>query len=119
MENLEIVLRISRADLKALLEEIRQIVRQELGRASTHITPPPGTERPAAPASKHSLTVSKAEAAKILGVSCRTIDYSIALKEISVLRVGRRVLVPLKSLETVIQRGSLRTGRIANPSDHA
>jgi hypothetical protein len=63
------------------------------------------------PESRRALAVSKAEAARILGVSHRTTDYSIALKQITVLRVGRRVLVPIRSLEAVVRRGSLQTGR--------
>lgn len=92
---------------KPLLDAIRLIVRQELERARV----PSAEEHRDVAGSKRALAVSKAEAATILGVSRRTIDYSIALKRINVFRVGRRVLVPIRSLEAVVRRGSLRTGR--------
>jgi excisionase family DNA binding protein len=75
---------------KALLEAIGLILRQELDRVGTSSST--SEEHRDIPGSKRALAVSKTEAAKILGVSRRTIDYSIALKEISVFRVGRRVL---------------------------
>lgn len=111
MEDLELIVRISYSDLKSFLERIRQIVRQELERIPG--SPPAANESPTVPATRQALAVSKAEAAKILGVSRRTIDYSIALKEINVLRVGRRVLVPMKSLEAIVRRGSFRTGAVS------
>lgn len=93
---------------KTLLEAVQKIVRQELERwHAAH--PAPVDKPPAPPETKRALAVSKAEAAKILGVSRRTIDYSITLKEIKVFRVGRRVLVPVDSLEAIVKRGSLRT----------
>ena len=95
---------------KSLLSEVRQIIRQEMQRVCV---PFAATEpqREDARETKRALAVSKAEAARILGVSRRTIDYSIALKQIGVSREGRRVLVPIKSLEAAVRRGSLRTGR--------
>jgi excisionase family DNA binding protein len=40
------------------------------------------------------LLVTKREAARLLSVSIRTLDYQIARKQIEVGRVGRRVLIP-------------------------
>lgn len=92
----------------SLLEAIRRVVRQELDRLPS---PQPVQDRahPEEPQAKRALAVSKAEAAQILGISLRTIDYCIALKHISVLRVGRRVLIPIKSLEAVVRRGAVTT----------
>ena len=93
---------------KTLLEAVQKIVRQELER--WHVAHPVPVEKPASTAeTKRALAVSKSEAANILGVSRRTIDYSITLKEIRVFRVGRGVLVPVESLEAIVKRGSLRT----------
>jgi excisionase family DNA binding protein len=101
---------------KTLLEAVQKIVRQELERS--HIAHPIRLERPATPPeTKRALAVSKAEAAKILGVSRRTIDYSITLKEIKVFRVGRRVLVPVEGLEAIVKRGSLRTRDMDHSAD--
>jgi len=45
------------------------------------------------------IALSKQEAAHMLGVSLRTIDRLIALKELQVRRLGRRVLIPRTALE--------------------
>jgi excisionase family DNA binding protein len=97
--------RLNGESAKALLEAIRLIIRQKLERVRTSSST--SEEHRDIPGSKRALAVSKTEAAKILGVSRRTIDYSIALKEIGVFRVGRRVLIPVKSLEVAVRRGSL------------
>ena len=101
---------------KTLLDSVQKIVRQELDR--WHVAHPVPPEMAVAPLeSKRALAVSKAEAAKILGVSRRTIDYSITLKEIKVFRVGRRVLVPVEGLEAIVRRGSLRTRDMDHSQD--
>lgn len=49
------------------------------------------------------IALSKQEAAKMLSVSPRTIDRLIALKELQVRRLGRRVLIPRISLENFLR----------------
>jgi excisionase family DNA binding protein len=49
------------------------------------------------------LAMSKVEAAQMLGVSVRTVDRLIALKELPVRRLGRRVLIPRTSLQTLLR----------------
>jgi excisionase family DNA binding protein len=46
------------------------------------------------------MALSKQEAARALGISLRTIDRLIALKELPVRRLGRRVLISRASLES-------------------
>jgi len=46
------------------------------------------------------MALSKQEAARALGISIRTIDRLIALKELPVRRLGRRVLISRVSLES-------------------
>lgn len=46
-----------------------------------------------------SIVLSKQEAAQMLGVSIRTIERLIALKELQVRRLGRRVLIPWTVLD--------------------
>jgi len=48
--------------------------------------------------------MTKQEAAHMLGVSLRTIDRLIALKELQVRRLGRRVLIPRSALESLMHR---------------
>jgi excisionase family DNA binding protein len=45
------------------------------------------------------ILVSKKEAARVLAVSLRTVDNLIAAKELAVRRLGRRCLIPRKSLD--------------------
>lgn len=49
------------------------------------------------------LALSKLEAARMLGVSVRTVDRLIALKQLPVRRLGRRVLVPRNSLQSLLR----------------
>jgi len=49
------------------------------------------------------IAVNKQKAAQMLGVSLRTIERLIALKELQVRRLGRRVLIPRTSLENFLR----------------
>ena len=49
------------------------------------------------------LALSKQEAARMLGVSIRTIDRLIALKQLPVRRLGRRVLIPRNNLQGLLR----------------
>jgi excisionase family DNA binding protein len=49
------------------------------------------------------LAMSKADAARMLGVSLRTVDRLIALKHLPVLRLGRRVLIPRNGLQGLLR----------------
>ena len=49
------------------------------------------------------LALSKLEAARMLGVSLRTVDRLIALKHLQVRRLGRRVLIPRYSLQSLLR----------------
>ena len=53
-------------------------------------------------------TVSIREAARLLSISPRTIHNYIASNAIPTVRVGRRVLVPMKSVDKVATRGISR-----------
>jgi excisionase family DNA binding protein len=55
------------------------------------------------------VVLSKAKAAQALGVSVRTIDNFISQNRIRVLRTGRRVLVPMDSIQAALRNGSLET----------
>lgn len=48
------------------------------------------------------LAMSKVVAARMQGVSVRTVDRLIALKELPVRRLGRRVLIP-RGLQTILR----------------
>lgn len=53
---------------------------------------------------------TKVEAAKALGLSLRTIDNLIAVKELTTCRIGRRVVIPTSGLHALIRRDR-RTGQ--------
>ncbi|MFL6435990.1 MAG: helix-turn-helix domain-containing protein [Terriglobales bacterium] len=57
------------------------------------------------------LLYSKAEAARMLSLSLRTIDYLIATGELTARRVGRRVLLSYNSLTLFTRKDHLETGR--------
>ena len=71
------------------------------GRTTTAAGPP------RTPSPRGRLTVSKAEAAAILGVSVDLFEQHV-LPEIRVVRLGRRVLVPLVELERFVERNAIR-----------
>lgn len=50
------------------------------------------------------ILVSKRDAARLLSISLRTLDYLIFNQEISVRRIGRRVLIPRRVLEEFARR---------------
>jgi excisionase family DNA binding protein len=54
--------------------------------------------------------LSKRLAAEALSVSLRTVDNLIASKQIAVMRVGKRVLVPRKALEKFADRSPIKNG---------
>lgn len=50
------------------------------------------------------LLVGKRDAAQALGVSVRTLEYLISMKRIIARRVGRRTLIPYRSLQEFARR---------------
>ena len=54
-----------------------------------------------------SLLISRREAAALLGLCLRTLDYVIARKEIIVRRVGRRVLLPRLAVERFVNASAV------------
>jgi excisionase family DNA binding protein len=53
---------------------------------------------------KAPLLVSKREAATLLGVCLRSIDYYISRKELPCRRLGKRILIPYSSLQSFAKR---------------
>lgn len=50
------------------------------------------------------ILVNKRDAARMLSISLRTLDYLIFNQELSVRRIGRRVLIPRRVLEEFARR---------------
>jgi excisionase family DNA binding protein len=57
------------------------------------------------------LLYSKKEAAGMLSIGLRTLDSLVQHGQIRVLRVGKRVLIPLQSLQEFIQRQGDLSGK--------
>jgi excisionase family DNA binding protein len=62
------------------------------------------TEGPVLEQKSGLIALNKQEAALMLRVSLRTIDRLIALKELQVRRLGRRVLIPRTVLESFMHK---------------
>ncbi len=60
-------------------------------------------DKPNAPPALADRNCSKREAAQLLGICTKTLDKLIAEKEIRVVRIRRRVLVPLSVVQRVIR----------------
>ena len=60
------------------------------------------TKKPGPEQAPEALTLSKVEAAQMLGISLRTIDRLIAMKQLPVRRLGRRVLIPRDGLRNLL-----------------
>jgi excisionase family DNA binding protein len=91
--------------VEAILREVRISVREEINRTlpkheqqESDATRKANSEMP-----RHAVSVR--EAARLLSISQRTVDKYVALKVIRTIRVGRRVLVPMKSVNEVVARG--------------
>jgi excisionase family DNA binding protein len=60
------------------------------------------TKKPGPERVPEALALSKVEAARMLGISLRTIDRLIAMKQLPVRRLGRRVLIPRDGLRNLL-----------------
>lgn len=91
--------------IEAVVRQVRNSVRDEISQVLA------GREehKPDLPHETHTETprqaVSIREAARLLSISPRTVDKYVALKVIRSVRVGRRVLVPMKSVNEVAAKG--------------
>ena len=66
--------------------------------------------RPVARAGSNRLTLTVTEAAELLGIS-RALAYELAARgELPVLRLGRRIVIPRKALEALVETAGLSTG---------
>jgi excisionase family DNA binding protein len=91
--------------VEGIIREVRASVREEINRTLLNHEQL-GPDSPRKPSSETPRqAVSVREAARLLSISQRTVDKYVALKVIRTVRVGRRVLVPMKSVNEVLARG--------------
>jgi hypothetical protein len=101
---------------KTLLEAVQKIVRQELER--WHVAHPVPVERLVAPPeTKRTWPSRKRKPQRFLACEPQNHRLQHHSERNKVFRVGRRVLVPVESLEAIVKRGSLRTRGMDDSQD--
>jgi len=91
--------------IEAIVREIRASVREEINRTFPKHEQQDSESPRRVDSEMPRRAVSIREAARLLSLSARTIQNYIALKAILTVRVGRRVLVPMKSVNEIAKRG--------------
>jgi excisionase family DNA binding protein len=91
--------------VEALVRDIRAAVREKfnqtlIGQASNS---PQSSQRGNSEMPRHAVSIR--EAARLLSISPRTVHKYVALNVIRTVRVGRRVLIPIKSVNEIATRG--------------
>jgi excisionase family DNA binding protein len=91
--------------VEAIVREVRATVREEISRTFPKHEQQ-GSDSPRRFDSEvPRQAVSVREAARLLSISPRTVDKYVALKAIPTIRVGRRVLIPMKSVSEIVSKG--------------
>lgn len=91
--------------VEAIVREVRTSVREEIGRTLLMDEHRRSGSPRRVDSENPCQAVSIREAARLLSLSPRTMHNYIALKAIRTVRVGRRVLIPMKSVIEVATRG--------------
>ena len=91
--------------VEAVVREVRASVREEISSAFPKYEQPSPVSTRIADTETPPQAVSIREAARLLSISARTVDKYVALKVIRTVRVGRRVLVPMKSVNEIVTKG--------------
>ena len=91
--------------VEAVVREVRASVREEISRTFPKYEQQGSGSNRRASSEMPRQAVSVREAARLLSISTRTVDKYVALKLIRTVRIGRRVLVPMKSVNEVAAKG--------------
>ena len=105
--------------VEAIVRQVRSLVREEISRTLSreHNSSRESPQVPINEASRQAVSIR--EAARLLSISPRTIHNYIASRAIRTVRVGRRVLVPMKTVYEVANRGIPRRGNEKLTCDQA
>ena len=101
--------------IEDVMRQLRASVRDEISRVLVGQDTQSPASSPVTMSEPSCQAVSVREAARLLSLSRRTIENYIALKVIRAVRVGRRVLVPIKSVNEVAAKG-IPSGRRQKPA---
>jgi len=88
-----------------IVQEVRASVREEFNRNLTKQENFNSRPLPGISSETSRQAVSVREAARLLSISTRTVDKYVALKAIPTISVGRRVLIPMKSVNEIVSKG--------------
>ena len=91
--------------LETIVREVRASVREEISRTFPKREEQDFDSPRRIDSEMPRQAVSIREAARLLSISPRTVHNYIALKVIRTVRVGRRVLIPMKSVSEIVLRG--------------
>jgi excisionase family DNA binding protein len=91
--------------VEAIVREVRASVREEITRTFPKNEQRRSDSFPKVDSAMPRQAVSIREAARLLSISPRIVENYIGLKAIRTVRVGRLVLVPMKSVNEVASRG--------------
>lgn len=91
--------------VESILRDVRASVREEISRTFPKHEQQGSDSARRIDSEMPLQAVSVREAARLLSISPRTVHNYIGLKAIRTVRVGRRVLVPMKSVNEVASRG--------------
>jgi excisionase family DNA binding protein len=91
--------------VETIMREVRAAVRQEFDEALSGQAnnSPQSSHRVNSEMPRHAVSIR--EAARLLSISPRTVHKYVALNVIRTVRVGRRVLIPMRSVNEVATRG--------------
>lgn len=92
----------------AIVREVRASVREEISRTFTKQEQHGSDSRRGDNSEMPVQAVSIREAARLLSISTRTVYNYVGVKAIRTIRIGRRVLIPMKSVNEVASGGILR-----------
>jgi len=91
--------------VEAIVREVRASVREEINRILPMREQQDSDSLRRANSETPRQAVSVREAARLLSISPRTVDKYVALKAIPTVRVGRRVLIPMKNVSEIASKG--------------
>lgn len=91
--------------VEAFSREVRVAVREEMNVGVTRKEQQTREQFRAGLPEAPRQAVSKKEAARLLSISVRTVENYIALKMIRTVRIGRRVLIPMKVVNDLASKG--------------
>jgi excisionase family DNA binding protein len=90
--------------------ELSEVLRVALGAPAPTVPSEPRTAPGAGPATQERLTLTVEEAAQALGISRASAYEAVRIHQVPSVRIGKRILVPRKALERMLDTGDAGKG---------